>query len=241
MRNHAPDSFYIRSPRLNQLLILKELAADPNLTQAELARRCELSVAMVNNYMKELSSLGWLQYRRKSSKSVSYHLTEAGRQQIEAVEADLVQEMANRFATSKARIRERILSQVPRSLQRVVLVGIGDLAEIVFHALESVQIGVVAVCDYDTANIGRDWCGRKTLDPSQILYLKPDAVIIADTSRSGEILASLKPLLDYGIQVISLGGKSARQNGNGPPHELLDPVSPSDDPVGLVPSVKATP
>ena len=45
------SNLYIQSPKLNQLNILREVAANANITQAELAGRCSLSVAMVNNYM----------------------------------------------------------------------------------------------------------------------------------------------------------------------------------------------
>lgn len=238
MHNHAPEDFYIRSPRLNQLLILREISTDPNLTQAELARRCGLSVAMVNNYMKELSGLGWLQYRRRSSKSVSYHVTPAGRQQIEAVETDLVHEMAERFAAGKARIRERIFSQSEGMLQRVVLVGSGDLAEMAFHALESAQIAVVGVCDLEPARIGKDWCGRKILDCSQIPYLKPDAVVIADSRFSAEQAGQLKQLFDYGIRVIFLGGRFEGRNGSGSARGHVDPAPAPGDSLGMEPAVK---
>jgi len=238
MRSTPPDTFYIRSPRLNQLLILKELAADPHLTQAELARRCELSVAMVNNYMKELSSLGWLEYHRKSTKSVSYHLTPAGQEQIETVEGELVQEMVNRFAASKASIRERVLTRVHGVLQRVVIVGSGDLAEIAFHALESARISVIGVCDFQDANIGRDWCGRKILDPSQILYLKPDGVIIADTRCSAEVYGSLNYLSEYGIHLICLGARAPGRNGGGGGRPGDD--NPVPDPGELMHSLKSS-
>ena len=231
MRNQEPETFYIRSPRLNQLQILKELATDPNLTQAELARRCGLSVAMVNNYMKELSTLGWLEYHRKSSKNISYHLTPAGRKQIEQVEAELVQEMAERFAASKAHIRERLISQIPGSLRRVIIFGSGDLAEMVFHALESTQINVIGVCDPEAMPAGRDWCGKKMLDPSQISYLKPDAVVVTDTQNPRETYAGLKHLVSFGIQVVRLAGPSEGQNG-GNPHAESDDCQDAHDPSG---------
>jgi DNA-binding MarR family transcriptional regulator len=240
MRNVAPDTFYIRSPRLNQLLILKELAADPHLTQAELARRCELSVAMVNNYMKELNTLGWLEYHRRSTKSVSYHLTPAGHQQIDEVEAELVQEMVNRFVASKAQIRERVLARVPGMLRRVVLVGCGDLAEMAFHALESAQISVVGVCDFGSLNVGRDWCGRKVLDPSQILYLKPEAVVIADPPEPAEVYVNLKHLTAYGMQVICLGCRPAGRNGNRPAPDIDDPNVDPGQPLDLAQTTKLT-
>ena len=38
--------------------------------------------------------------------------------------------------------------------------------------------------------IGRDWCGREVLNPSQIRYMAPDAVIIVDPERADEVAAA---------------------------------------------------
>jgi hypothetical protein len=144
--------------------------------------------------------------------------------------------MVNRFAASKARIRDRVLTQVHGALHRVVIIGSGDLAEMAFHALESARISVIGICDFQDTNVGRDWCGRKILDPSQILYLKPDGVIIADTRCSAEVYGSLKYLSDYGIHVICLGARSPGRNGGGGGNSGED--DPAPPPGELVHSFK---
>lgn len=206
MRTKTPDTFYIRAPRLNQLNILQQLASDPHLTQAELARRCDLSVAMVNNYIKELCALGLLEYHRKSSRNVSYHLTPSGDAHIESIRQELIQELVELFADAKARIQELMIGHASDGLRRVVLFGNGHLAELTFHALESAGLNVIGVCADDPLLLGREWCGREVLNPSQIRYMAPDAVIIADLGRAGEISRSLNYLMERGIRLIRLDG-----------------------------------
>jgi predicted transcriptional regulator len=200
----STETLFIRSPRMNQHQILKNLATNANLTQAELGRRCDLSVAMVNNYMKELCRSGLLQYNRKSSKSVSYHLTEKGRRLVSNVEAELLQIVVDTFESGKERFRERILSQSPGVLRRVVLFGSGDLAQLVYLALESTNITVIGICNDDSTQIGRDCCGRKVLDPSHIPYMDPDAVIIACADRENEIHQELSHLIEFKIPLIRM-------------------------------------
>jgi predicted transcriptional regulator len=206
MRNKGLDALYVRAPRLNQFNILHQIASDTFLTQAELARRCDLSVAMVNNYMKELCNDGLLEYHRKSCKSVSYHLTLAGEERIEIIRCDLIREMAQLVEGGKKVLWDRILKLAPESLCRVILFGRGNLAELVFHALESAGVQVVGVCDDDPSQIGKEWCGREILNPTQIRYMAPDAVIIAAMVRANEIHSSLRYLEDRGIRLISLVG-----------------------------------
>jgi DNA-binding MarR family transcriptional regulator len=211
MQNKIFDALFIRAPRLNQFNILNQLASNPRLTQAELARRCDLSVAMVNNYMKELCSTGLVEYRRRSSKSISYHLTPSGKGQLQTIQAELLHEMVGIFAEAKERIRDRILVNAEGVLQRVLLFGNGHLAELAFHALELAKVTVIGICDDDPDRIGKEWCGRQVINPSQIRYMAPDAVVVASREKTTEICDSLTHLLDRGIRVLRLDGGASNE------------------------------
>ncbi len=204
MRNKDLNGLFIAAPRLNQFNILNLLASDPHLTQAELAQRCDLSVAMVNNYMKELRGAGLLDYRCKSAKSVSYHLTAAGHEKTESVRHELLEEMVGLISQAKSEIRNLVMTRARGTLNRVVLYGTGDLAEVAFLAIESAGVDVVGVCDHDPDKAGRIWCGRAILTPAQLVPLQPDAVIIADCERTTEILRELEPLRIQGVRILPL-------------------------------------
>ncbi len=209
MSTKRPQSLYIPAPRLNQFRILQQIAANPHITQAELARRCSISVAMVNNYMQDLCSSGFLEYQRKSSKTISYHLTPNGREAASATMQQLILELVGLFAAAKEHLRDIVRRSAGSEIHRVVLYGSGDLAELVFHALDDSTISVVGVCDDDAAKIGREWCGRELLNPSQIKFIAPDAVIVTDSDSAEAMHKRLMFLLERGIRLISLSGFSA--------------------------------
>ena len=210
MPTKLPHSLYIPAPRLNQLHILQKIAEDPHITQAELARHCSLSVAMVNNYMKELCSAGFLEYQRKSSKTIFYHLTSEGQEAASTTMQQLILELVRLFGDAKDRIRDVVRRSAGGELRRVVLFGSGDLAELVFHAINSSDVSVVGVCDDDPAKVGREWCGREMLNPSQIRFIAPDSVVIADSDRAEDIYRSLSYLSERGIRLIRLDGLGCR-------------------------------
>jgi hypothetical protein len=164
---------------------------------------------MVNNYMKELCAAGLLEYRRKNSKSVSYHVVPAGREYAAKIELDLMREIVELFAESKARVRDVILGGAGGAIHRVVLFGSGHEAELAFHALEGAGIQVIGVCDGDASHIGREWCGRELINPAQIRYVRPDAVVIASFQNCAEICRSLDFLQGSDIRLIRLGGLPA--------------------------------
>jgi len=211
MQTKDLHSLYLQSPKLNQLNILREVAADSNVTQAELAKLCSLSVAMVNNYMKELCGSGLIEYHRKTTKSVTYHLTPSGTHHLEILQSELIGEMVEMFVSAKERIRARIMSQATMPLQRVVLFGSGHLAQLAFHALELVGTSVLGICDDNPETIGRDFCGREVLSPSQIRFIAPDAVIVADVVTTEETRRYLDSLSSRGISVIRLDQQPDKQ------------------------------
>ncbi len=221
MRNKDLNGLFIAAPRLNQFNILNLLASDPHMTQAELAQRCDLSVAMVNNYMKELRGAGLLDYRCRSTKSVSYHITPSGREKAESVRHELLDEMIGLFAQAKDEIRSIVRARAPEALNRVVLYGTGNLAEVAFLAIESAGVEVVGVCDHNSDKVGRIWCGRKILSLSQVLSLQPDVVIVAECERVTEILGELEPLRTQGMRILQLWetGSSGTATGTGQAHE----------------------
>ena len=180
---------------------------------------------MVNNYMKELCGAGLLEYRRKSLKSVSYHLTSAGAEQVTALEQELVCELTELFGQTKERVRKLIATHASGTVHRVVLYGTGSLAELAYLALESSGVEIVAVCDSDPAIIGHDWCGREVVHFRQIRFIAPDSVIIAVHGRMDEVYNSLRHLQDRGIHLIRLDGLDGSMGFNTPAltaHEAPD-------------------
>ncbi len=122
-------------------------------------------------------------------------------------------------------MRDIILSGSREAIRRVVLFGSGHLAELAFHALESAGIEVIGVCDGVPAHFGREWCGREMLNPSQIRYMKPDAVVVASFEESDEICSRLRYLAEYGISLIRPDGGT--QEGGSSFEHPADPTVPA--------------
>lgn len=198
------QNLYIQSPKLNQLNILREIALNARITQAELADRCSLSVAMINNYMKDLCRQRLLRYHRKSIKNVSYHLTASGAQQLDLLLKERIGEMAQLFANAKAFILDRIKDCHGEAPRRVALFGSGDLAEIVFMAMESSGLNVLCVCDDAPGGRDKRICGRSIEPPLLLCHIAADAVIVTDEPKTRESAEILESLATTGARLIRL-------------------------------------
>jgi predicted transcriptional regulator len=226
MSPKVPDTFYIAAPKLNEYNILSLVSGNSRVTQAELARRCNLSVAMVNNYMKALCTRGLIEYHRRTSKSVTYHLTSVGQDWLSSTELQLVSEAVELSEQIRERILETIRRQAPGALRRIVIYGTGTLAELTHHALVAQHPDAVSFCDDDDVQSGREFCGQPVLVYSQISEWKPDAVIITGGVRAGDTNGTWTFLSDQGIRVVRLSGVgSAFSKFGGPvPMWLSQPV-----------------
>jgi predicted transcriptional regulator len=227
MQKKELPSLYLQSPKLNQLNILREVAADAHITQAELAAHCSLSVAMVNNYMKELCKIGLLEYHRRTIKSVTYHLTPAGSVQLEVLQRELMREMLEMFVASKEHVLARIMGCAPAGLRRIILFGSGHMAQLVFHALELANVSILGVCDDDLDLIGSDFCGRDVMSFSQARFLSPDAVIVARAPQTEDVYRDLASLADRDIKVIHLDGQALPTSAENP--EVTTPAIPPNE------------
>ena len=203
-----PHSLYSQSAKLNQLNILKEIAANSKITQAELGNLCRISVAMVNNYLKSLCRRGFLEYHRRSIKNVTYHLTPSGILHLRTLQSEQISEMADLFATAQGLVRDYIVSQAEVEFKRVVVFGTGNLAQIAFHALESTGAIIVGVSSDDPEKIGRDFCGHEVMRSSRIRILTPDAVVVAELPGTEEVLQDLEPIWNHGARLVHLNGSS---------------------------------
>ena len=204
MSPKVPDTFYVAAPKLNEFNILSLVSDNARVTQAELARQCTLSVAMVNNYMKSLCSRGLLEYHRKTTKSVTYHLTSLGRDWIAATEKEMVSEAVELFDQIKNRICDAIQRMAPGGVRRVVIYGTGSLAEIVFHALTRLNPESVVFCDDGLVEAGREFCGRPVQPFAQITDARPDTIVLTGGVRAGDTNGTWSALAGQGIHVVRM-------------------------------------
>jgi DNA-binding MarR family transcriptional regulator len=203
MDNKSPQ-FYVPSPKMNQHELLKHISGNPHITQAELARRCGLSVAMVNNYMKELEQAGMLEFERRSMKDVSYYLTADGQMQYEVVEKELICHLASEYDRIKHRVCDYIISQSKGALHRVVLLGHGSMTGLVQHALESAHIEVLGCCQNGETHPTEKSHGMWAIEPYELDFLAPDAIIVVDPPNESKILNTLPQMLASNTEIITL-------------------------------------
>ncbi len=119
------------SPEQNRdLIILEEIAKDPDTTQATLASQLGVAIGTVNWHLKRLIAKGYVKARRMERRKLRYIVTAEGIALRAHLTLDYIQ---NSFRLYRL-VRERMLVQVDELRQagydRVRLQGNGDVADV---------------------------------------------------------------------------------------------------------------
>src|SRR5690606_7279408 len=72
------NSFFKPTPLYKEFMILDLISKDSNITQRELAKALGASLSMINSYLDEYESKGFIKREYISSKNVYYHITKKG-------------------------------------------------------------------------------------------------------------------------------------------------------------------
>ncbi|MBI2837629.1 MAG: hypothetical protein HYX75_04905 [Acidobacteria bacterium] len=197
-------SFFQPTPDLRELILLMEIAKCPKLSQAKMATSAGIRPSMANGYLKQFVRRGLMRKGDGNHKNMSYHLTAEG----EARRVDLLWKYLNETVGLYKRSKDEFVEAVRRlkdtGFTRLVLYGAGDTGELVVAVAEKLQMVILGIVDSDPRKQGTLFCGRTVLEPSKILPLNPQAVLVTSLGYGHQIAASLGYLEAAGVRVETL-------------------------------------
>lgn len=185
--------------------ILQALSVDPGVSQCKLGLRAGLSSARINGYLKDLKDQGLLTVNPLNAKKYEYLVTEAGERVRRELLGEYCAEVVRSYAALKDMVGERLKGLMARGVRNVALFGASATGEIVYQAMESTPLRVMAVVDSDPDKQGALFGNCVVLPPSVLVELGCEAVIIASFGKSDEIFETLAKIIDVGsIPVVRL-------------------------------------
>ena len=132
---------------IKSLQILEEIDNSHSPTQRDLAKRLNMSLGLVNSFIKRLARKGHLKITTIPRKRVSYILTPKGFAEKSRLTFEFIQYSLH-FYKRALRSLEDLLSELEeRGVKEVVFFGANDLAEIAFICLKATDIRLTGVVD----------------------------------------------------------------------------------------------
>lgn len=186
------------------LQMMNELEQDDSLSQRELASRLGVAVGLVNSYLKNLTSKGFLRVKNYPRNRYAYLLTPKGL----AEKSRLAYQHMHYFNNLYTVVRRDYLTLF-RQLKdsgtvAVIFCGIDEVAEIAFLSLQEAGLDLTAVIDERADR--PEFLGRKVQALCEWLPVDNLPVVLTSLKRSGPLRQGL---IEHGIpekQIFSLEG-----------------------------------
>ena len=180
------------------LLLLSEITGEEPLSQRELSRRLGIAVGLVNSYLKNLVSKGYVRVKNFPSNRYAYLLTPQGL----AEKSRLAYQHLSYFTSLYTVARQDYLDLFRRleasGVSEVAFCGVDEVAEVAYLSLQETGLKLVTVMDD----------GRQ----GEVFFGMP-IVALAEGVREGGapvVISSLKRREELRLALIGLGVAGGR-------------------------------
>ena len=179
---------------LRTLQLLEEIEKDHTPSQRDLARKLNVSLGLVNSFIKRFAHKGYFKMTSIPRNRVKYMLTPKGAAEKTRLTYEYIQYSFHFYRGARKKLRELFKGFVAHGVRRIVFYGASEFAEIAYVALQETPLEIVAVVDDEKS--GKKYLGRVVKDPATLESVSFDRIFITAV-RSRENV--LERILEKGI------------------------------------------
>lgn len=129
------------------LLLLDEIAKGSPLSQRDLSKRLNIALGLVNSYIKNLVSKGYITIKAIPPKRYAYYLTPRGFMEKTRLTYHHLQNYTNLYKNARRDFRKLFHEMFVQGIRKVVFAGVDEVAEIAYLSLQEVDIVLLGVID----------------------------------------------------------------------------------------------
>ena len=161
---------------LRTLKILKEFDANDSPSQRYLSKKLDISLGLVNSFLKRLAKKGYFKITTIPKNRVKYILTPKGALEKSRLTYEYIQHSFKYYRDTRYKMKHQFKSLENEGNKKIVFYGVGDLAEIAYVSLLETSMNLMAVVDPQKA--GNNFLGKKVQDIDSLGNLSFDKILI---------------------------------------------------------------
>ncbi len=184
------------------LILLTELERDSAVTQRSLAMKLGVALGLTNLYLKRLARKGYVKATTIPSHRIRYLLTPQGFAEKSRLTYLYMQYSLSHYRDMRARLRDTLSRATESGVQRVVIFGTSEFAEMAYLSLREMDMELVGFVSDEMVGT---FLSYPVSHPSVLKDWAFDAVVLADLDRSHE---QSELLMQYQVpngKVLALG------------------------------------
>lgn len=179
---------------IRTLKILEEIDNDHVPSQRDLAKKLNVSLGLVNSFIKRLVQKGYFKISTIPKNRVRYVLTPKGAAEKVRLTYEYIHYSVQYYRGTRKKLIEIFNELNKYNVKRIVFYGVTDLAEIAYISLMETSLKLVGVVDNTKA--GENFMGIVVKKPSTLAEIHYDRLLITDTLSEDELK---QMLLEYKI------------------------------------------
>jgi len=174
---------------LRTLKILEEIDNGQAPSQRDLATRLNISLGLVNSFMKRLTQKGYFKITNIPKNRVKYILTPKGAAEKTRLTYEYIQYSFQFYKDARRKLKDIFKQFEKQQIKRVVFWGTGELAEIAYISMQETRTEPIAVIDEKES--GRRFMKHEVLPGEAIKRIEFDRVLITTIDRKGDALSEI--------------------------------------------------
>jgi DNA-binding MarR family transcriptional regulator len=174
---------------LRTLKILERVDNGFSPSQRDLARELNISLGLVNSFIKRLALKGYVKITTIPRRRIQYILTPKGMAEKSRLTYRYIQSSYQYYRQAREKLQKLFKELETKDVRRVVFYGASDLAEIAFLSLQETDMNLIAVVD--DRNQGRRMLGRAVIDSLGLAKISFDRIVITEDGARDLLLDRL--------------------------------------------------
>jgi DNA-binding MarR family transcriptional regulator len=174
---------------LRTLKLLEEIEKDKDPSQRYLAGKLNISLGLVNSFIKRLAQKGLFKIKNIPKNRVKYILTPKGAAEKTRLTYQYIQYSFQFYKSARQKLRILFSGLTENGNKKIVFYSAGDLAEIAYISLKETPIELVAVVDDSKA--GEIFMDFVISDSDYLNTISFDKIIITNIDDTEKILENI--------------------------------------------------
>lgn len=174
------------------LQLLSEISGEEPLSQRELSRRLGIAVGLVNSYLKNLVSKGFVRVKNFPSNRYAYLLTPQGLAEKSRLAYQHLSYFTSLYTQARQDYRDLFRRLEESGVREVAFCGMDEVAEVAYLSLRETGLELVAVMD-DTRE-GEVFFGVPVMTLNEGVREVGCPVVISSLKRRDELTQALHRL-----------------------------------------------
>lgn len=176
--------------RLKTFFMLEMIAENRLRSQREFSDSLDISLGLVNTFIKRLINKGYCTAKALPRKRIRYVLTPLGATEKTKLAYEYISSAYQSFKTVCRRLERFYATIEDEGFRRIVFYGAGEMGEIALLALKETNLDVIAIVD--PVKAGERWAGQVVKPISDLDGLVFDAILVTTTDNPEKVIETLE-------------------------------------------------